>query len=80
MADHIRFGESFDEFRTLKYCTKFSHFDIKWGQFVTDEGGPGDVFGYQGKMATAAQNNWKRRKNITEMKSRLTKNTAKGNY
>ena len=53
---------------------------MKWGQFVTDKGRPRDVFGCQDKTATAAQKNCRRRKNIAENNSRLTKNTAKENY
>ena len=49
---------------------------MKWGQFVTDEDRPKDVFGYQGKDATVAQKNCRRRKNITENISVITKNTA----
>ena len=42
--------------RTLKYYAQFSHLDMKWDQFVNDEGSPRDVFGYRDKTATVAQN------------------------
>ena len=41
--------------QTLKYLAQYNEYDMKWGQFVTDESRPEDVFGYQGKDATVAQ-------------------------
>ena len=41
--------------QTLKYFAQYSEYDMKWGQFVTYEGRPRDVFGYRGKDATVAQ-------------------------
>ena len=41
--------------RTLKYYAQYSQHDMKWGQFVTNEGRPRDMFGYRGKTATVVE-------------------------
>ena len=57
----------------LKYFAPYNEYEMNWGQFVTDEDRPKDVFGYRGKDATVAKKICRRRKNIIENISAITR-------